>query len=372
MTERVTFSGRSGARPESKYMDFSMLRDAKVEARELQDHNGSHAVITVNDQFEHVFHAKSRVSEALGMMTPKELGQKMTGGSFFFVGEDLVDYKDGHYHGFSHTDDALESLMRVIGAQDVEKERKTAHRLMNRTQSNDLALSRVWDQTEIVIPHYQQGGDFTSQLSFQWSPFEKNIKTKFELIRQICTNGMIGLTPFVNMSIPLVNRWEEHIDIANKQLQNKITGMMSSRLEAMMSSRASVADAQLLDKHVMQRLMETTNVVDRERLQAIYDVVDPYTNLCTYYKAEVFDNKAMAAQVPAHITVFDAWNITTEVCQHSQQVQGSSDAGLQKLANSLLFDRECTVKRVAHIGKNIDLSPFSSAERAFFGDVATV
>lgn len=371
MTHPNTNSGRL-VRPESKYVDFTMLRNAHVEARQVMDEHGSHAAIIVDGKFEHVFPSKSRVSDALDMMSPKQLSEKLTGGSYFFLGDDLLDYKDGTYHGWSHDDAALESLMKTIGCEPVNKDRKTAHRMTNRTQSNENSLSRVWDQQDITVPHYQQGGEFISQLSFQWNPFEKNIRTKFELVRQVCTNGMIGLTPFINMKVPLVNRWEEHIDIANKQLQNKITGIMKTRLGEMANGRASVSDMLGLDKHIMARLMEAKTAGERDRLQMIYDTVDPFTHLSKYYKPEVFDNKAMAAQLPAHLTVFDTWNIATEVCQHSEQTKASSDAALQKLANSLMFDRECTTNRVAHIGKTIDISPFSSPERAFFGEVAVV
>jgi len=351
---------------------YQLLRNADVNVRKLIDETGTHAHITVDGKYEHVFPAKSRLSDALGVMTTEELSQKLTGGSFFYVEDKLIDFRDVNYvhNGFQHTDAAIDSLMEVIGFRDVTKARKSAHRMTNRTSSNTISLSKVWDQQEIVVPHYQQGGGFDSQLSYLWNPFQKHITTQFELVRQICSNGMVALTPFINMNIPLVNRWQEHLNIANCQLQNKISNTMTKRLGEMAEGRCTVADAMILHKHVMGRLNETHNTGERERLVRIEAIVDPFTHLAPYYKAEVFDNKMMAAQVPAHLSMFDAWNIATEVCQHTNQNGASSDAGLQKLANGLVFDRECATERVAHIGKNIDLSPFSSPERAFFGELA--
>ena len=351
-------------------MSHTMLHDANVEVRHLQDAKGSHAAITVNNEFEHVFPSHSRISEALGLMTEKELAHKLTGGSYFFIEDEMIDFRDGNYHGFCHDDKSIEALIDVIGYRDVNGARKSAHRLTNRTSSGTTSLSKIWNESNIELPMYQEGGDYSSQLSFQWNPFQKNITTQFELVRQICSNGMVGLTPFINMHIPLVNRWQEHLDIANVQLQHKIHTIMTKRLGEMADGRCTVADVMILEKHLMARLSESESTGEHIRLKNMYDVVDPFTHLVEYYKPEVFDNKSMAAQVPAHLSVFDAWNLATEICQHSQQASKSSDAGLQKLANALVFDRECATNRVQHIGKNIDLSPFSDPKRAFFGEVA--
>lgn len=348
-----------------------MLRNADVSVTEVANEKGSHARILVNGEYEHTFDSKSRVSRHLDLMSTQDLAERLTGGQYFFVEGQLVDYRDAAYgDSFVHDDAALDNLMSVLGYRDVSGLRKTAHRLTNRTQSRDLSLSKIWDQTEIQVPHYKAGGDFTSELSFVWNPFQRNIDTKFELIRQICTNGMVGLTPIINMKIPLINRWEEHLNIAHMQLQHKIEDLMTRRLSQMVEHRCTVADTLLLEKHIATRMLDDTiPAATHQRLRRMYDVVDPYEHLAASYKPEVFENRAMAAQVPAHLSVFDIWNIATEVCQHSDPLPNSSDAALQKLANALVFDRDCATNRVAHIGKNIELSPFSDPTRAFFGDV---
>jgi hypothetical protein len=351
-----------------------MIRDASVVVTKTFDRNGhQQAYITVNDKHEHKFSHKSRVSQELSLLTPKELGERLSGGSYFFINEELVDFRDQRYRGFSHTNDAIDSLMNVIGYQTLtDRNDKSAHRFMNRTSSNNVALSKNWSTTNIELPMYGEGGVFNSRLNFHWNPFAKNVTSVFMLVRQICTNGMVASTPFCNMQIPLVNRWEEHLDMANMQLQNKIDSMMSKRIGEMSRYRASVGDILLLERHVMGRLENGEIQQNTDKLRTIASVLDPFVNLRPYYKADVFDNKSIAAQLPSHLTLFDAWNIATEVCTHYEPTQDSSDAGLQRIANAFVFDRGCSTENIRHLGNNIALSPFSSPEKAFFGDVTTI
>ena len=348
-----------------------MLRDANVVVSLEHDKKGHQlAHITVNDQFEHTFPAKSRVSQELQLVSPTELGARLSGGSYFFVQDSLIDFRDQRYHGFVHDDVALDSLMDTIGFTHLDNRRsRSAHRMLNRTSSNSIALSKVWSDHQIEVPMFNEGGVFTSEMNFTWNPFAKNVSSVYQLVRQICTNGMVGTTPFCNMQIPLVNRWEEHLDIANMQLQNKIGNMMERRLIEMSQSRASVGVIMLLDKHIINRLDTDNPGQNRAGLQALGAVVDPFTNLHPYYNTDVFENKAIAAQTPSHLSLMDAWNIATEVATHYEPTDGSSDAGLQKLANSIVFDLKCSTAQIQHLGSNIAESPFSSPERAFFGEV---
>lgn len=353
-------------------MNHVMIRDANVVAQAVETKHGPSALITVNDRFEHQFPASSRVSKELELITEKDLTERLNGGSYFFIDDQLIDFRDRRYNGFVHEDKSIDALMDVIGFRELKtRTNRATHRLINRTQSNSISLSKMWSRTEIEVPMYREGGGFNSQLNFTWNPFTKNVSSVFELVRLICENGMVGTTPFVNMQIPLVNRWEEHLEISNLQLQNKISGIMKRRLEEMTTSRASVADLLTLDRHISGRLKQKDVPAgqDNKGLLELYRAIDPFEHLTSYYKLDALENKAIAAQLPAHITVFDAWNIATEVCTHYAPSESSTDAGLQKLANSLVFDRACTTNQVENIGSHIKLSPFSSPERAFFGDV---
>ena len=350
----------------------SMIRNANVQVTPLLSEKGhTMAHITVNDQFEHTFPAKSRVSDQLSLITPQELSMRLSGGDYFFVDNHLIDFRDQRYNGFTHDDAAINSLMDVIGYHKLEsRTNRLAHRTMNRTSSNEIALGKTWSTTEIEIPMYREGGQFSSKLNFTWNPFGKNIKSVFLLERLICTNGMVGTTPFVNMSIPLVNRWQEHLEIANSQLQNKINNVMNRRLVEMSSSRATVNDLMVLHRHLIGRMGELDfEGSSNDGLIRMAGLIDPYENLGAYYKADVFENKAIASQLPAHLSLLDVWNMTTEVCTHYDPTRDSTDAGLQRLANQMVFDRSCATDHVANIGSNIQLAPFTNPEQAFFGKV---
>jgi len=350
----------------------TMIRNANVQVTsQLTDRGDTVAHITVNDQFEHVFPASSRVSEQLSLITPEELGIRLSGGAFFFIGDKLIDFRDQRYHGFTHDDASINALMDVIGYHPIEtRAARIAHRTMNRTSSSEIALSKTWSNTEIEIPMYKEGGQFSSRLNFTWNPFGKNIKSVFLMERLLCSNGMVGTTPFVNMSIPLVNRWQEHLEIANSQLQNKINNVMNRRLVEMSTSRATVNDLMVLHRHIIGRMGELDfEGSSNDGLIRMAGLIDPYENLSSYYKEDVFDNKAIASQLPAHLSLLDVWNMTTEVCTHYDPTRDSSDAGMQKLANEMVFDRACATDKVHAIGANIQLAPFSNAEQAFFGKV---
>jgi len=336
--------------------NFEMLRNANVvvtEGRNAQ--NFPVAIATINDRFQHHFDAKSRVSKALDLMSAKELTDRLSGGDFFFVNSHLKDYRDSHYNGFVHTEESIQQLMDVIGV----------------TQKNDdgqVSLSTLWSEHEINVPLYEAGGDFKSQLRFTWNPFMKDVRSAFDLVRLICTNGMTGMTNFLNTKIPLVNRWEEHLEIASRQIQNKVSSKVVGRLGEMGNERATVADCQLIVDHTNNRLEELTTQVERERLRNIGMIASPMVHLGKMYRENVFSDRRLGAQLPSHLSTFDVYNMATEINTHTAENSKSSSFALDKFANSLIFDREDLTKHAARFGAPV-LSSFSDPEAAFFGDI---
>lgn len=352
--------------------NFQLFRDADVKVRQFTNSKGvNEAEITVNGEYVHRFKPSSRVSKHLDVMTPKDLEERMTGGSYFFVEDQLVDWRDGLYNGFVHTDESIGKFMEVLGYQTQREQpwhrggRGGAH--SKRDGDSDIVLRKIWNESEIIVPGYQQGGDFTSQLSFTWNPFVKTINSAFDLVRLICTNGMVGLTSFLNTKVPLVNRWEEHLDIASVQIQNKVNSIVIDRVQAMSRERASVADCLLLEQHVYDRLHEggAKEPGEREQLLGLLAAVSPQAHLADVYKFGVFQDKALASQLPAHLTNFDTFNIATELRTHTSASKKSSDNALDKFANGIMFDNENH-----HVGAKVSatgLASFSDPEAAFFG-----
>lgn len=353
-------------------MQAELIRSATVSAKSVDlGKKGSSVIIDVDGKHTHTFDPKSRISLALDHMPLQDLEKRLNGGHYFFIDDQLVDFRDSQYNGFVHSDDSISKLMETIGVSPAQtnRRRQMARATGDSTISSKIALRNQWSKQEISVPMYQDGGNFNSQLSFLWNPFHSNVRSVFELVRLICTNGMVGLTSFLNASVPVVNKWEEHLEIASRQIQNKVSDKVQARLVEMGVERASVADLLLISRHALTRLADGT-VADsgqRERLRNIVRITDPTIHLGKHYAGDVFKNQAIARQVPGHLTTFDAWNITTEMSSHTDANAKSSDVGLQKLANELVFEPSksfLTDRVTAPIRPS-----FIDHEAAFIGDI---
>lgn len=360
-------------------MTFELIRNAQVEVTPIITGTGKsravQAEVTINDKYQHRFPASSRVSKHLDVMEADDLAERLSGGSYFFVdaglGEQLVDFRDGQYNGFVHPDESIAKFMEVIGFQ--ARAALPGHRTRrgHNEDGTQVVLRKVWSKDEISVPGFQHGGEFHSQLSFVWNPFVKTINSSFDLIRLICTNGMVGLTSFLNTKVPLLNRWEEHLDIASRQIQNKVNGIVVDRVQAMRAEQASVGECLLLEQHAYDRLYApgAKTEDERARLLALMSAVSPSAHLGGVYQGSVFTNKSLAAQLPAHLTHFDVWNIATELRSHTSQSKKSSDNALDRFANGIMFDAdEYSVAGANQLGA-VRTASFSDPERAFFGQV---
>jgi hypothetical protein len=353
--------------------DTDLRSDADVRVVASTDRrNHPTARITVDDKYEHTFPATSRVSKALELMTPVALEERLQGGHYFFVNGALFDFRDGNYNGFIHGPDNIDALKNTIG---IRLPGDTDHRdrgFMN-TQSRTTRLSKVWSEKEIQVPGMDEGGVFNSRLTFSWNPFVETIRSSFDIERLICENGMTGLTSLFNAKIPLLNRWEEHLDIADMQIQNKLYAMLSERFRNMADERATLSDVLRLQDHIINRLRDarnrSTQVGGRsDTLRNLNKVVDPSTHLRDCYKDNAFKDRRLAAQLPSHLSVFDAYNIATELSTHTSPVDNSSTHALDKYANELVFDRQDRRAHAARFGGPSQAS-FSNPDTAFFGEV---
>lgn len=362
--------------------NFFMLRDANVEVREVQTGTGKSrtraAEIVVNGEFHHRFDPKSRYSKHLDVMTPTDLGERLSRGSFFFIDEEgggadtakLVDLRDGQYNGHVHTDDTIQQFMDLLGY--THKNSLPLHRRKKSDVSESpIVLRKEWSNGEIEVPGYAEGGQYSSRLSFVWNPFTKTINSSFDLIRLICTNGAIGLTSFLNTKIPLENRWQEGLDIASRQIQNKVSTIVIDRVQTMATERASVGDCLLLEQHLFDRLYAPIerSQEERERLLTLMAAVSPRHHLSGVYQDSVFGNKSLASQVPSHLSYLDLWHVATEIRSHSGSSAKSTDNALDRFANQLMFeDPNFTAAHAATL-TSVKHSSFADPERAFWGRI---
>lgn len=351
---------------------YQLVRNAKVQVTKgYAGKNQPVANVIINDKYHHSFSPKSRVSKHLQLVEPKQLADNLSGGSFFFINDELVDFRNGQYKGFVHDDKTVAAFFDTIGFHRRSETQFKHSRKRNEDDVSDdpYVLKKVWNKNEIQVPGYQSGGDFYSQLSYGWNPFVKTVNSSFDLVRLICENGAVGLTSFLNTKIPVVNRWEEHLNIATRQIQNKVERIVVDRIQAMATEKSSVADLLLLEQHAKERWNASTDGDERRRLNNIIDIISPQDNLKDIYRFGVFEDKNLAAQLPGHLSAFDTYNVATEIRTHTNSTSKSSDFALDKLSNVLLFDRKSNYNAVGGMS-NSKLSSFDSSELAFFGEVA--
>jgi hypothetical protein len=348
-------------------INFEMHRHADVDASTVNVNGNECVRILVNEDVEHIFPSTSRVSKALEVSTIDQIRDRLNGGHFFTAENELVDFRDSQYNGFVHSTENIASLVDTIGISN--KSDLAGGRKYATTQGN-VVLASEWTKSEIVVPEYNEGGQFDSHLMFQWSPFNQNVNSMFYLKRLICLNGMVGLTNFLNARIPVVNRWSDHLDIAATQIQNKIESKVGTRLSAMGKTPASVQQLQLVADHAAKRAKDDINSDNIEVLERIARVANPRVHLADTYKDRVFDNANLAAQMPAHLSEFDAMNLATEINTHTNSTTGSTNRALDKFASDLVFTPVDNSSRAARFATGTISSTFSNPEQAFYGTVA--
>lgn len=349
-------------------MDYTMIRNGDVEVTEHRNRNNHKvASIMVNGKHEHKFDATSRISRALETMTPEDLQERFKGGTFFFVNGLLVDFRDGHYNGFIQDEASIASLVRVIGIK--AKADISTHLVDNQT-TRKYVLGCSWDASQFTIKDIdEKGATFENELLFGWSPFNKDVSSAF-MLKQISTGNVIrGMSSFLRKRIPLMNRWEEHLDIACKQLQVRIDAVVQARFSKMVLERASVQELMLISEHAKTRLTKGTTIygtAEEGRLTRIHRTANPIVHTNKIYKETVFTDMRLAAQRKGHLSVYDAYNLATEIRTHTTEVEGSSTLALDRFANDLIFNHHDLTQYGARF-EGVRAAVFKDAESAFFG-----
>lgn len=353
-------------------LPFEMVRDAKkliIEpVKTAKGGTGLH--IDFGNGLEHMFDEYSRVSKHLSDTPIHLLQERLQTGAYFFAEIDnkptLVDFVLNAENRFIHNDNDIQNLMNVLGVSPITNGRQK--RLHKNTQMKTHYLGNAYSTRPISVGSLNQdveGGEFNSLLRYVWSPFSQHINTAFELIRLICSNGAVGLASFLNAKVPLVNMWEQNLEIASRQIQNTVDTKVSKRLLHMSQQHASVAQLLAISSHIEKRMgVEGVDAEEHRLLSNLLRVTNPIEHLSHIYGDNVFDNKNVGAQCIGHLSKMDAFNISTELATHTNGSEESTHHAVQKIANQLMWtDRDFKTKR------SID-SPFTSANNAFFGQYA--
>lgn len=341
-------------------MAHQMIRNAHVVVNDVisASGRGHHARITINDKITHDFSSGDRLSRALGIATPEQLSEQLTGGTFFTVDDQIVAWRDRNYTGFVHTDETVDKMVDLVG--------------YHVTDRNEVSLRQPWNKKPLDfgdITGLASGSNFDLQLLYRWNPFERMIRGEFDLTRLICANGMIGNTRLVNSKIPVINRWEEHLGIAEHQMMNQLTATIGDRMKYITSVRASVGDVLSILDHACARMDHNNNHSNqRDALLRMITSLSPVGKLTEVYGQGVFKNRAVADQVPAHITLFDAYNAVTELRSHTNECDKSTNNALDVFANRIMFDRQQQFKSNTSKYAKPSLASYIDCDAAFIGE----
>lgn len=297
-------------------------------------------------------------------------------GVYLIINSEVVEYRPSGYKkngGFCRTEEDIELLAKYIGLKEIQNIRTGSQGLFNEFERNSKNFGLVGSSKgfEIEIPHLKDGGHMVSTNTFKWSAFSSQIESHVSFERLSCLNGMVSRNPLLNTSINIQNEWEENLRIANKALNNKIVNLLETHFSKMAFSPASMTIVETINYHANERLKNPNlDGIGQRTLSNIESITDVetmrrYLNI-KYGKIKNFSDKNSVASM---LTMFDAWNLVTEMATHTPEYGSSNTKYLNNFANKIVFDN----KNKMHISnsKLIAETPsfsWSDAERAFFGE----
>jgi len=372
--------------------NFELIRNANIEAVKKYDRGDNPKLsIVINGKYEHEFGSRDKESQFLEYAHPEQVAQRLNGGTFFVVDGDLVDYRDENYRGFIHDEDGIEKLAEHVGLSITKGRSRTGaysqaargtNQVFNRSRhrglSRGIQLGGSHGEFAFNVEQLGDGGKFNTNLMFGWSPFSDLVSSVVEVLRLVCENGMVGMSPIINSQIPIINNHKEHLEIAANQIEHRFSSIMKDRLLEMADSRTSVAVLKMIRDEAVSRLRNQEYGPMRDRLGQIASIADPYTHLREFYTEAELGHEDRRHLLDGHLTEFDALNLMTELDSHTiDPSEGTRDARqrhnsvLQSRVNSLVFDAR-SGKKAQHQAalSRVPLSRESDPERAFFAAAA--
>lgn len=322
--------------------NVTFIKNAEhVELQQVGRNKGTLKLI-VNDQ-EAILNRRHPIAVSASLTTPENAAIALQRGHFVFEtkqdgkGNDiqaLREYRDASYDGFMQTQDFLD-----------------------RFGSDTTLSSRGIDKFE--IPEFGLGGDFALSTGFTWSAFNRNLKTQVNVLRQICSNGMVARNKMFEREVPILNLFDHHLDIAARQLVDISRRELGKRFEVMGREFATNKEVHLVKGHVERRYKQ-----DRmnPRLETLMEVIDQYGNISNHYTKQAIDSGITQA-LPSPISRFDLWNIATELNSHTEELIESTSAAIDRIATGLIFPKN----NGTAIADTKAKSTFGSPEQAFFG-----
>lgn len=331
---------------------YKMYRSADVYARsvEIQGKTSATALeLIIQGSVSHFFLPGSKEAVMAKYQSDEDLTAMFSGGDYFVVGDDLVDYRMPEYKGFVHSDDSIAKLAESVGLMrsSGSGSRLAPNPVFNQYRKSPYAsnvmLGGEMSSQDIRVDALGKGGDMSAKLLFKWSPFTELVSSVVEVLRLVCTNGMVANSPLFNAQVPIINRHEEHLKIAEDQVMSRFQRLITERLAVMGDERASVHDLMFIEKQlkrISSDLPDGAAFDVKRRIDALIRLVEP--RLVGASSGSISSAEAMT--LAGHLTAFDAWNCMTEIdswlngAKHGVRDEAVSRS-LQARSNVLLFDR---------------------------------
>lgn len=278
-------------------------------------------------------------------------------GKFFMVDDDVVDYRLKSDLSFVHSDDSIKSLAGSLGFA-----RSTPSIFTDVAHSKHIYAQSSVERFDCNATD-TLGGQFDINIGFTWSPFASDISSFIEMWRQVCTNGAIAQSPIMNHRIPMLNKWEENLQISNQVLRHNFDKIVFPRLAALPNERISLDDMKNLMRIVSDlsnstelagdSIMHLANISDK-----LYEAWDP--------AADVLKSNVLKF-IQAPITAFDAMNIATEASTHHVAIDRTGHRA-QAFANKLIFNESRQRNLEVDLSLLVtDTNTFRNVDTAFFG-----
>ena len=358
--------------------NINVIRNANVETiPQMSGDKGPVLTILVNGQYKHTFSPNSRESRMLSEVDINTIQQLLNGGTYVFSGGRLVDYRcDRHdtYKGFVQSDEAIKQLIEHIGFTEAKTGAYSRgvnglYEGVRSRATNGAIFGGNGDPFDLEVPELGVGGDHDGHIVFGWSVFSDKVVTSLNVRRLVCDNGMIADAPFVTYEVPVINQWQENLDVVNARLKPVITDALGRRFKEMTDRAASLAQV-LKAKEILSN--RKSAVQDDEggaeagaRLSRLSGILDPSLHLGHIVRESVYTDATLAAQVDGHLSQFDLYNILTEATTHYGRDE-DTDRKANKLANTLVFDE---LKKRSTANFTLKPSTESHHGQAFMGEL---
>ena len=289
--------------------------------------------LTINDETIHL-NSRHPFSRYASLTTSESVIDSLKGGHFVIDNGTLKEYRDSSYKGFMHNEDFID-----------------------RFANDNTLIKRATDN--INIAEYGRGGSFDISAGFTWSAFSKNLKTNMEVLRLICSNGLVAKNKLFEREVPIINLFDHHLDIAASQLIEISKSKVEKRIIEMGREHSFVKDVNLVLGHVERRLNDDAH---NTRLISLNNVLNEYADISRFYTKQSITN-GVANSLPSPISRLDLYNVITELNTHTNEIVDSTKTALDRIGTSLLFPMDLD----GVINQRVETQTFGSPEQAFFG-----